>query len=288
MGAALSSQSAAPPHSQTDLAWLLNYSDSTLKYASHVTLETLQFGDTKLLALAYQASESPYEGSPSQHLRFSLSKDGGHSWTASRVIMWGLGPIWSPILFWDDRTARLFLFYSESRKSYSPGGDIKCIYSSDAGETWSSPLTIYAHEADGEVPKVTASRPAVDKNGAWYLPFHTEPAESFKVFNSKTWCALKEAGDALTSIPVPPAAAPQGVVTSAGVLVSKNGGATWALGGHVEDATSWLIQPTLDLTTKGGLMMMFRTSMGKIYASISDDGAKTWTKPGKSLRKEKE
>jgi hypothetical protein len=65
---------------------------------------------------------------------------------------------------------RLFLFYCESRKSLSPGGDIKLITSSDLGETWSSPATIYAHEAEGEVPKVCGSKLLVAKDGTWYLP----------------------------------------------------------------------------------------------------------------------
>jgi hypothetical protein len=38
------------------------------------------------------------------------------------------------------------VFYSESRKAYSPGGDIKYIASVDAGETWSPPVVIYTHE----------------------------------------------------------------------------------------------------------------------------------------------
>ena len=65
---------------------------------------------------------------------------------------------------------RLFLFYCESRKSLSPGGDIKLITSPDLGETWSSPTTIYAHEAEGEVPKVCGSKLLVAKDGTWYLP----------------------------------------------------------------------------------------------------------------------
>ena len=65
---------------------------------------------------------------------------------------------------------RLFLFYCESRKSLSPGGDIKLITSPDLGETWSSPTTIYAPEAEGEVPKVCGSKLLVAKDGTWYLP----------------------------------------------------------------------------------------------------------------------
>ncbi len=67
-------------------------------------------------------------------------------------------------------SGRLFLFYSESRKSLSPGGDIKVVSSSDLGETWSAPALVYSHEADEEVPKVCGSRLLVAKDGTWYLP----------------------------------------------------------------------------------------------------------------------
>ncbi|KAK3272443.1 hypothetical protein CYMTET_19262 [Cymbomonas tetramitiformis] len=37
----------------------------------------------------------------------------------------------------------------------SPGGDIKLVVSEDVGATWGLPQLIYAHEADGGVPKAT-------------------------------------------------------------------------------------------------------------------------------------
>lgn len=67
-------------------------------------------------------------------------------------------------------TDRLFLFYSESRKSLTPGGDVKLAVSADCGETWGAPQLLYAHEAEGEVPKVCGSRLTVAKDGSWYLP----------------------------------------------------------------------------------------------------------------------
>ncbi len=163
-----------------------------IKYASSSSLAVIRRGDgSKWLALAYQASDTAYEGSRGQHIRFALSKDGGETFAPSRAVMWGAAPLWSPSLHhdagegmevvrpvssrqrpsaaaqqggqtawhrqqhwssvgWGCRlgarvhaacpitpdvclpapfcaaaTNRLFLFYSESRKSLSPGGDIK-------------------------------------------------------------------------------------------------------------------------------------------------------------------
>jgi predicted neuraminidase len=277
MGAALSSSYAVTQQPIVKTEWLLQFEDSLVKYASNASLETFSQDGTTFLALAYQASEAPHEGSSNQHIKFQLSKDGGHTWTATRVVMFGLGPIWSPVLFYHKQTAKLFLFYSESRKSYSPGGDIKCINSADAGATWSSPLTIYTHEDDGEVPKVVSNRPAIGPDGTWYLPFHTEPVDSYKVFNTATWNALQEAEGKLNTLSTPPTAVPQGIITSAGVLVSQDNGASWKVRGHLEDNKTWLIQPTIDVTSAGDLIMLFRTSMGKIYSSRSTDKGQTWT-----------
>ena len=277
MGATLSSYGAAQQQPKIKSDWLLHYEDSLVKYASHASLETFTQDGVTLLALAYQASEAPHEGSSNQHLRFALSNDGGQSWTATRVVMWGIGPIWSPVLFYHKATAKLYLFYSESRKSSSPGGDIKSIHSNDAGTTWSAPLTIYTHEDDGEVPKVVSNRPALGPDGTWYLPFHTEPSESYKVFNMKTWCAQQDAEDSIKTLAPPAAGAPQGLITHAGVLISKDNGVSWKLQGHLEDAKTWLIQPTIDITSKGELVMLFRTSLGKIYSSRSTDQGQTWT-----------
>jgi len=103
MGASLSS------HQGNSLAdvhrlWLLQHRESSIKYASSSSIETFEHGSTQLLALAYQASQAAHECSTDQHIRFQISKDGGETWSASRVVVWGLGPCWSPVLFYDKRT----------------------------------------------------------------------------------------------------------------------------------------------------------------------------------------
>jgi hypothetical protein len=183
------------------------------------------------------------------------------------------------VLFYDDKTSRLLLFYSESRKAYSPGGDIKFIASSDAGATWAPPVVVYTHEADGEVPKIAVNRPAVGADGAWYLGFHREPAQSFEAFNAKTFCALREAGGAVPAATAPATAEPQSQTTSAGVLVSRDGGASWQVGGTIEDAKTWLIEPAVERNAKGALVALFRTAAGRVFSARSADQGATWTKP---------
>ena len=64
------------------------------------------------------------------------------------------------------RRRRTLLFYSESRKQLSPGGDVKLIRSRDEGKSWSEPETLMTHERYGGVPKVIANRACGGENVA--------------------------------------------------------------------------------------------------------------------------
>ncbi|PRW44584.1 BNR Asp-box repeat [Chlorella sorokiniana] len=281
MGAGYSSGKGDSPLADLKFSWALRYADSPVKYASSSSLAVIKRGDgSKWLALAYQASDTPHEGSRGQHLRFALSKDGGETFAPSKAVMWGATPLWSPSLHYDAATNRLFLFYSESRKSLSPGGDIKVIVSSDYGETWTPPQLIYAHEAEDEVPKVVGHRLLVAKDGTWYLPVHREPAESWHTFSGSTFHPLSEAPEQQLQLQPPAGAAPQSMTTAASLLVSKDSGATWKVVGDVEDAKTWLVNPVLEQGSKGQLIMMFRTAAGKVYLSSSSDKGVTWSRPG--------
>jgi hypothetical protein len=117
-----------------------------LSYAHMATVELLPGG---VVAAAWQASAAGREGAPGQHLRFATSRDAGRTFGPSRCPMHGLGALWAPVLHYDGGAAasavdlhisagaaakaeaRLLLFYAESRKVLSPGGDIKCISSAD-------------------------------------------------------------------------------------------------------------------------------------------------------------
>lgn len=53
------------------------------------------------------------------------------------------------------------------------------------------------------------------------------------------------------------------MTTAACVLISRDSGATWKASGDIEDARTWLVNPTLEEGSKGQLIMMFRTSTGE-------------------------
>ena len=76
-----------------------------------------------------------------------------------------------------------------------------------------------------------------------------------------------------------PAINMQSMTTAACVLVSRDSGASWTPAGDIEDAKTWLVNPTLEQGSKGQLIALFRTSTGKTYSSSSTDQGKTWSRP---------
>jgi predicted neuraminidase len=71
----------------------------------------------------------------------------------------------------------------------------------------------------------------------------------------------------------------QSMTTAACVLVSRDSGASWTPAGDIEDAKTWLVNPTLEQGSKGQLIALFRTSTDKTYSSSSTDQGKTWSRP---------
>ena len=121
-----------------------------ISYAHMCNLEAFTHDGEAILAAAFQCSAAGAEGGDSQHIRFATSRDGGKSWTDAKCVVWGLNALWSPILHYHNHRSgsdthpgaaggggggggELFMFYTESRKARSPGGDVKCITSLDAG-----------------------------------------------------------------------------------------------------------------------------------------------------------
>jgi len=193
--------------------------------------------------------------------------------------MWGLHAIWSPILHYDQETFKLHLFYSESRKEASPGGDIKLIISTDYGLTWSTPRVLLTHEEDGGVPKVLANKLCETSTGAWILPFWREPTDSWSEYPH--YHPLQHSPKPHRR-PPPPGSLPESRECSAGVLVSSDRGLTWTPRGRVRNPTTWLIENTVaslhDATQPSpSLLMLFRTGAGHVYSCTSQDDGHTWT-----------
>ena len=151
----------------------------------------------------------------------------------------------------DRPSGKLFLFYIESVdcmlrrriKRFSPGGSVMSTHFDEKRQAWSPPRAVYSQEAPKDkqafrtIPKVLANKPAVLRSGEWVLPLWTEAHGT---------CGKDRTRGA------------------AAVLVSDDMGVTWQRRGHIKHASTWLIENTLEELTDGRLMMLFRTTAGKV------------------------
>jgi len=208
------------------------------------------------------------EGTKDQHFMLSYSLDTeGIEWSkAMRLeVIGGNGfALWGPVLFADAVGNSLWLFYSENTgechsnfMDWPPGGDIKAIQMDLKTQQWSEPMMLYAQEEDEGIPKVTANKPTELSTGEWLLPFWRERA----LVGKSSECQREMKGQ-----------------MSAGVLRSKDRGKNWEAHGYLVADKTWLIENAIaEVGGEGEALMVFRTSIGRIYQSRSKDGGVTWS-----------
>ena len=172
----------------------LSHARVLCRYSHMATIAALS---SDQLVAGFQCTKS-IEGAADQHIMVASSADGGKSWSDPTTVVGdptGQGaPVWGPVLFWDESTARLFLFYSLSHPgtgTASVGGELLYVVSTDGAKTFGKPTSIYTL---GNISKVTANRVAVVGRN-WLLPFWYEgepPTGAASVLISKdkgaTWC----------------------------------------------------------------------------------------------------
>uniref|UniRef100_A0A7S0QUV7 Sialidase domain-containing protein n=1 Tax=Pyramimonas obovata TaxID=1411642 RepID=A0A7S0QUV7_9CHLO len=283
-----------------------------IRYSHMAMVERLP---NRLLIAAWQAAPSAgndtkmrlgVEGLDSQHILISHSRDErGQRWSApQKVPLRNSGALWSPVLHVDDRGV-VWLFYSESRLCrkavackeckyppcelkdtselchtdpplWVPGGDIKVV--SSVGEpsqnVWTSAQTILSQDTGGGIAKVISNRVTVLVSGEWLLPYWREQAKAAiptdgcgrDPMSNVSGCVLMDGGLCMT-----------GTDESAGVLISADRGATWQAHGAVVSKRTTLIEGSLVQLTNHSIFMVFRTTTGCLFSSISKDKGLTWS-----------
>ena len=155
-------------------------------------------------------------------------------------------PHWNPVLVkLNDGRIALYFKYG---KSIALVWKTFVTYSSDNGETWTTPVELVEGDTSGGRGPV--------KNKAIYLADGTLIAPASHEPTKETWAAFCD--------------------------LSKDNGKTWEMSEYVpagigEDLVP-LIQPTLWQDDKGDVHMLLRSSKERVYRSDSADGGKTWCK----------
>lgn len=210
------------------------------------------------------------EGEPDQHFLCAFSDD-AVTWTDPVAMPLGKqrGAIpWSPVLHLAPDGENLVIFFAESTtcrrpgrapgwpQRWAPGGDIRLATSKD-GFRWSKRVAVLSQQIGGNVPKVIANPAVALRSGALLLPY---------------WEEVPRLTEEEEGCPLP------GAEPNAGALVSGDGGRTWEPSAGLQDDDTWLIEGTAAELNDGRVLMLFRTSVGKIYRSVSNDGGNTWSK----------
>jgi len=174
--------------------------NETYRYAHMVTAAALP---NDVVIAAFQAAPSlqtedmktkfAVEGLPDQVILYSVSKDGGKTWTRSKRAPVGNEgrAVWAPVLHYDNKQKKLMLFYAASELCIKhnakpvprsdPGGHIKMITIENndmfAGkineDMWTKPKMVY-EQKQGEMPYLIANKPIKASNGDLILPYWQE------------------------------------------------------------------------------------------------------------------
>ena len=266
-------------------------SSSTTSTTSTTTKETTEGIDYSHMAMVsklparalwkwimiWQAAQVK-EGEPDQHFMCAYSDD-AKSWTKAIRMPIGKqrGTIpWAPVLRLSGET--LTLFFAESTTCMKPGGGVAAIDGADIprwapggdirfattrdGFRWSKRVELLTQSYNMGIPKVIAN-PAIqisrgDHKGTLILPYWEEVP---KMSTKREGCPSPDA------------------TPSAGALISKDNGRTWKPSeSSLTDSETWLIEGTMAELSNSSVLHLFRTSVGEIYKSLSDDGGRTWTK----------
>jgi predicted neuraminidase len=138
--------------------------------------------------------------------------------------------------------------------------------------TWSEATTLLSQDRDGGIPKVIANKVAVLSTGEWLMPFWREQQNAVGDLQCER--------DVETGVSGCPGNKPQmcmtGAKESAGVLVSKDEGMTWRSYGILVHMNTTLIEGSVAQLNNGTVLMVFRTTVGCLYQSTSNDKGRTW------------
>lgn len=259
-----------------------NAKDAKISYAHMGTMCETKRG---LFCAAFQCSTSGCEGKPGQHVRFCTSEDKCETWTETKVPMFGLNALWSPVLHYLEQTDEILLFYSESRKQLSPGGDVKLIRTRDEGMSWSEPETILTHEALGGVPKVIANRVCRGlREECLRLPFWTEPTDSWLRY--RQYHPMEENASLKKKVYHSPPGSRDDDSESvySGTIDSHDGGKTWEAP-RIKQLVkfpehTWLIENSvLRSALQNDYSMYMRSATGEVWYSSGDDAQQYWSTP---------
>lgn len=243
-------------------------------------------------------TQSTAEGAGDHRIMFSKSVDDGVTWASPKMLAgsprkgegrqasWGF-----PLL---SRSGRIYVIYNQYQGihdyHHQVTGTMDCVYSDDAGKTWSKPGTIpmarsiYDHP-DPKYPSnwIVWQRPIRDPKGKWYTGFTrwVSPAVRNKPVQKARWTdeSVTEFMRFLNIDDNPP---PEKIR----IQWIASGERALRVGHYLNPLLSICQEPSIVVLPDKRLFCTMRTMTGYIWYSLSSDGGETWCAPRPLLRKD--
>ncbi len=172
---------------------------------------------------------------------FSRLKKGTDRWMPIRAFAKFPGHAMGNIRFFHYGKSVCVIYAANFGKWCRGGSRLYFATSEDYGYTWSEPKHI-----EVDIPVLGKNKGIVLKNGSILLPLTYEPTELY-------------------------------VIPPTGVLISEDGGATWQRYGDIRaEDNCWVLQGTCVENEDDSILMLLRSTGGRIYSVVGTDGGKNW------------
>lgn len=243
-------------------------------------------------------TQSTAEGAGDHRIMFAKSADDGRTWSAPRRLAgparkgegnqasWGF-----PLI---SRSGRLYVVYNQYQgiHDYHPQitGTMDCVYSDDAGATWSAPETIPMARSMYDHPDtkygsnwIVWQRPLRNNKGLWYTGFTRWVSTAVR---TKPRVKAPWTDEAVTefmrfeNIDANPR--PRDIRIS----WFASGEKALRVGHQLNPELSICQEPSIVILPDRRLFCVMRTMTGYIWYSISSDDGDTWCAPRPLLRKD--
>jgi predicted neuraminidase len=212
--------------------------------------------DGSLLCLHY--SGGPREPHDDNLVLVTRSQDDGETWSEAEILFdHPTRGVWATELFTDGNDAPCIFVHTLDATSHYLELKTFRSFSSDAGHTWSEPVSL-----PGGASSCSVRQGIVLRDGTWVFPIYWQEALA-------NWSWEKTG---------PEYQPHNGWRFFAGVLRSDNCGRTFTLHGNLRaDVNLW--EPNIVETTPNRLIMLIRAAHGVLFRADSDDGGLTWSEP---------
>ncbi len=247
-------------------------------------------------------TQSSYEGASDHRIVFSRSQDEGTSWAPPKRLVGPTRPGDGAPSSWafpiTSKSGRIYVIYSQHQGvedvSSNPfschTGTMDCLYSDDAGASWSQPATIPMARSQYDNPDTTFpsswivwQKPIRDLQGRWFTGFTRWVSRAVRTPPmNDSWTSCEAVTEFMRFANIDNDPPPQDIQ----ITYSAWGPKALRVPHYLNPMLSIAQEPSLVRLPDERLFCVMRTMSGCIWYSTSDDDGANWRHPAPLLRRD--